>query len=78
MILTRGKIIIIAIFVAIAAGLVGLVAFTGIETQSIGGKVNVVLENVKMKSLDEQNNVMTIQVDFTEPTRQIKPSQFRR
>ena len=65
MILTRGKIIIIAIFVAIAAGLVGLVAFTGIETQSIGGKVNVVLENVKMKSLDEQNNVMTIQVDFT-------------
>ena len=64
MILTRGKIIIIAIFVGIVAGLAGLVAFTSIETEVIAEQVNVMLGNVKMKSLDEQNNIMTIQVDF--------------
>lgn len=65
MILSRGKIVVIAIFVAIVAGLVGLIAFTGLETQQVEGKIGVVLENVKMKSVDEQNKVMTLQVDFS-------------
>jgi len=64
MILTRGKIIIIAIFIAIVAGLVGLVAFTNVETGTLEGKVDVKLGNVKMKALDQEKNVMTIQVDF--------------
>jgi len=62
--LTRGKIIIIAIFIAIVAGLAGLIAFTNVETTQIEGQVDVTLEGVKMKALDRENNVMTIQVDF--------------
>jgi len=64
-ILSRGKIIVIVIFVGIVAALAGLVAITGLETEDIGGKIDVVLESVKFKSLDEQNNIMMIQVDFT-------------
>ena len=64
MILTRGKIIIIAIFIGIVAGLVGLIAFTKIQTGIVEGQIDVTLENVKMKALDEETNVMTIQVDF--------------
>jgi LEA14-like dessication related protein len=63
-ILSRGKIVIIAIFVAIVAGLAGLITFTGQATKEVEGKVAVTLENVKMKSLDEQTKVMTLQVDF--------------
>ncbi len=64
MILSRGKIVVIAIFLAIVAGLVGLIAFTNQETKEVEGKIGVVLENVKMKSIDEQTKVMTLQVDF--------------
>ncbi|MGH9879034.1 MAG: hypothetical protein ACRD5H_15500, partial [Nitrososphaerales archaeon] len=64
MILSRGKIVVIAIFVAIVAGLAGLIAFTNQETKEVEGKIGVVLENVKMKSVDEQTKVMTLQVDF--------------
>jgi LEA14-like dessication related protein len=64
MILTRGKIIIIAIFIAIIAGLAGLIAFTNVETTQLETQVDIMLENVKMKSLDTQKNVMIIQVDF--------------
>ena len=59
MILSRGKIVVIAIFLAIVAGLVGLIAFTDQATKEIEDKVAVTLENVKMKSLDEQTKVMT-------------------
>ena len=64
MILSRGKIIIIAIFIAIVAGLAGLIAFTNVETTQLEAQVDVMLENVKMKALDKQKNVMTVQVDF--------------
>jgi len=63
-ILTRGKIIVIAIFVAIIAGLAALVAITNNESGGIEKQVSVTLGNVTMKALDEQNNVMTIEVDF--------------
>lgn len=65
MILTRGKIVIIAIFIGITAGLAGLVAFTNLEPPIIMKQVDVMLENVKMKALDEEKNIMTVQVDFT-------------
>ncbi len=65
MILSRGKIVVIAIFVAIVVGLATLITFTGLETETIEGKIGVVLENVKMKSVDEQAKVMTLQVDFS-------------
>jgi len=64
MILTRGKIIIVAIFIAIVAGLAGLIAFTNVETTQLEEQIDVKLENVKMKALDQQKNVMTIRVDF--------------
>ena len=64
MILSRGKIVVIAIFVAIVVGLVGLIAFTGLETKEVEGKVGIMLENVKMRSIDEQTKVMTLEVDF--------------
>ncbi len=64
MILTRGKIIIMAIFIAIAAGLAGLVAFSNMQAGTFEQQVVIELENVKMKSIDEQANVMTVQVDF--------------
>lgn len=62
--ITRGKIIIIAIFLGIIAGLLGMVQLTTIETQTFEGQIDVDLASVKMKSLDEQNNVMIIAVDF--------------
>ena len=49
--LTRGKIVIIPIFVIIFVGLVSLVAFTEWEEAEIDPKVGVILENVKMKKI---------------------------
>ena len=49
--LTRGKIVIIPIFVIIFVGLVSLVAFTEWEEAEINPNVGVILENVKMKKI---------------------------
>ncbi len=64
MILTRGKIVIIAISIGIVASLAGLVAFTNQEATTIGPQIGVKLEKVKMKALDEQTNAMTLEVDL--------------
>ncbi|MFQ5940485.1 MAG: hypothetical protein ACE5KA_02145 [Nitrososphaerales archaeon] len=62
--LTRGKVIIIAIFVAIVASLVGLVGFTNLEQDIISPDITVTLENVKMKKIDNNNpDLMFVQVD---------------
>ena len=45
--LTRGKIVIIPIFVIIFVGLVSLVAFTEWEEAEINPNVGVILENVR-------------------------------
>lgn len=64
MILTRGKIIIIGIFIAIVASLAGLIVFTNVETIQLEGQVDVKLEGVKMKAMDQENKVMTVLLDF--------------
>ena len=64
MILTRGKIIIIAIFVAIVAGLVGMIQFTNLETTTLGEKIEVSLADVSVKEFNQEENRMTIEVDF--------------
>jgi len=64
MILTRGKIIIIAIFVAIVAGLAGMIEFTNLETQRFAPQIQISLADVSLKEFDKQENRMIIQVDF--------------
>ena len=64
MILTRGKLIVVAIFLGILAGLFGLVAFTNHEASQFESQITIALKDVEMKALDEQANVMTITVDF--------------
>ena len=64
MILTRGKIVIIVIFIGIAASLAGLFAFTNVERGTLERQIDAKLENAKMKAIDEQANIMTLQVDF--------------
>ena len=63
--LTRGKIVIIPIFVIIFVGLVSLVAFTEWEEAEINPNVGVILENVKMKKIDDDNpDRMIVRVDL--------------
>jgi len=63
--LTRGKIVIIPIFVIIFVGLVSLVAFTEWEEAEIDPNVGVILENVKMKKIDDDNpDRMIVRVDL--------------
>ncbi len=63
--LTRGKIVITAIFVGIAAALAGLVGFTNLEQEEIGPQMAVTLAGVKMKHIDKENpTLMIVQVDF--------------
>lgn len=64
MILTRGKIIIIAIFVAIVVGLVGMIEFTNLETERFAPQIEVSLADVSLKEFDKEKNRMTIEVDF--------------
>lgn len=64
--LTRGKIIIAAIFVGIAIALASLVGFTNLQQKEISPKISVSLENVKMKSIDRNDpTLMIVQVDFS-------------
>ena len=64
--LTRGKIVIIPIFVAIAATLAGLVAFIEWEGEAIDPNFSVTLENVKMKKIDDDNpDLMIVQADLS-------------
>ncbi len=64
--LTLGKIVIIPIFVAIAATLAGLVAFTEWEGEAIDLSFSVTLENVKMKKIDDDNpDLMIVQADLS-------------
>jgi len=64
--LTRGKIVIIAIFVGFAAALAGLVGFTNLEQEEIAPLVDVALADVKMKGIDKENpTLMIVRVDFT-------------
>ncbi len=62
--LSRGKIVVIAISIGIVASLGALYLYSQGEAGQYGSQVRVTLKDVKMKSLDEQNNVMNIEVDF--------------
>ncbi|MFQ5970471.1 MAG: hypothetical protein ACE5J2_08275 [Nitrososphaerales archaeon] len=64
MILTRGKIIIIAIFVAIVAGLFGMIAFTDLEAERFGPQIEISVADVSLKEFDKEENKMMIEVDF--------------
>lgn len=64
MFMTRGKIVIIAVAAGIVAGLAGMVAFSGMEAETIEGNVTVDIEGVRMKSIDEATNTMIVEVDF--------------
>ncbi len=64
MILTRGKIVIIAIAIGIVATLAVFVLIANREGEGIRSQVTVTLKDVTMKGIDEEKNVMTIKVDF--------------
>lgn len=64
--LTRGKIVIIAIFAGVAAALAGLVGFTGLEQEELSPKITVNLAEVTMKSIDRDDpTLMTVEVAFS-------------
>jgi len=64
--LTRGKVVIIAIFVGVAAIFAGLITFTGLEEREIAPNITVTLEDVKMKRIDRDNpDLMFLQVDLS-------------
>jgi LEA14-like dessication related protein len=64
--LTRGKVIIIAIFVAVALAFAGLIAFESLEREDITPNITVTLAAVKMKQIDVENpDLMFVQVDFS-------------
>lgn len=64
--LTRGKIVIMIIFVGITAALAGLVELTNWEGEAIRPKITVTFENIMMKKIDNDNpDLMILQVDFT-------------
>lgn len=63
--LTRGKAIIIAIFVTVGLTFLGLYLFEQTETGEVSPEVEVMLENVKMKRIDVENpDLMIVQVDL--------------
>lgn len=64
MILSRGKIVVIAIFLGILTGLFGLITFTDREATQFESQVAITLKDVAMKNVDEQTNIMKIGVDF--------------
>ncbi|MEE8132404.1 MAG: hypothetical protein V3T40_02390 [Nitrososphaerales archaeon] len=63
--LTRGKVIIIAIFVGIALTFVGLIAFERLEGEYIRPNITVTMETVKMKGININNpDLMIVLVEF--------------
>lgn len=64
--LTRGKIVIIPIVVAIGLTFLGLVIFTFMEEAEISPHVSVVLTSVHMDRIDADNPaIMYVRADFT-------------
>ncbi len=61
---TRGKIVIIAVAAGIVGGLAGLIQFSSLESQVIAPQMGVHLQDVRMKQIDEEKNVMMVVVDF--------------
>ena len=63
--LTRGKVIIIAIFVGIAMTFVGLIVFERLEGEDIRPNITVTMETVKMKGININNpDLMIVLVEF--------------
>ncbi|MEM2760896.1 MAG: hypothetical protein QXW73_08945, partial [Nitrososphaerales archaeon] len=65
MALTRGKIVIAAIFVGVAAAFFGLYYSYSLQPPDVSSKINVILANVQMKNIDRDDpTLMIVRVDF--------------